>query len=89
MPQIHHKKGRFYGVQAGALGLFLLVTLLGATGLSCDDEASATFRQEATGAIGEGLKTMVNGVLDGFVAAIESAGDGSSSTSESSSGSSG
>lgn len=52
--------------------------LLGAAGPSCDHDAATTFRQEATGAIGEGVKTIMNGVLDGLIAAVEEAGDGPS-----------
>ncbi len=71
------------------LGLLLSAILLGATGLSCDDDAAAVFREEATSAIGAGVKTIVNGILDGLIAAVEAAGDGGSSTSTSTSTSSG
>jgi hypothetical protein len=53
-------------------GLILTATM----GPSCDSDAAATFRQTATGPIGEGVKTIVNGVLDGWIAAIQDAGDG-------------
>ena len=45
-------------------------------GLSCDSNAQAAFRAEATSAIGSGVKTILDGVIDGLVAAIEQAGDG-------------
>lgn len=64
---------RIRGPQAMlACSLMLGVTM----GLSCDSDAAATFRQTATGPIGEGVKTIVNGVLDGWIAAIQEAGDG-------------
>ena len=63
------------------LALMLAVILVGASGWSCDSDASATFRQEATSEIGEGVKTIVNAILDGLIAAIEQAGDGTSDTS--------
>ncbi len=56
-------------------------------GLSCDSNAQAAFRAEATSAIGSGVKTILNGIVDGLVAAIEQAGDGGE-TSDTSSGSS-
>jgi len=52
--------------------------LAGAMGLECDQDARAVFRQEATPAIGEGVKTIVNGVLDGWIDAVIEAGDGPS-----------
>lgn len=56
--------------------LFLAGVLVGATGLGCDHDAAAVFREAATGPIGEGVKGIMNGVLDGMIAAIENAGDG-------------
>jgi hypothetical protein len=50
---------------------------------SCDSSANATFRQTAAGPIGDGIKTIVGGIVDGAVAAVQSAGDGSSSSSTS------
>jgi len=57
-------------------------------GLSCDSNAQAAFRAEATSAIGSGVKTILNGVVDGLVAAIEQAGDGGKSSGSATSGSS-
>ncbi len=53
-------------------------------GLSCDSNAQAAFRAEATSAIGSGVKTILGGVIDGLVAAIEQAGDGKQTSSGSS-----
>lgn len=59
----------------GALALGLI--LVGTPGLGCDSAASTTFRETATSAIGSGVKTIMNGVLDGIIAAVEDAGDSS------------
>jgi hypothetical protein len=56
--------------------LILGLILAGAPGVDCDHEAATTFRQTATGPIGEGVKSIVNGVLDGAIAAVQNAGDG-------------
>lgn len=64
--------------------LLALALAAGATGFSCDSDAAATFRQTATDDIGQGVKTIVDGVLDGLIAAIQDAGDGSSSSDTSS-----
>jgi len=63
-----------------AVGLMLAAILVGASGWSCDSDAAATFRQETTSEIGEGVKTIVNAILDGLIAAIEQAGDGTADT---------
>jgi len=55
----------------------LAAVLAGTTGLSCDENARAAFRDEATSAIGTGVKTILDAIIDGAVAAIEQAGDGS------------
>ncbi|GMU23964.1 MAG: hypothetical protein AMXMBFR13_40410 [Phycisphaerae bacterium] len=65
-------------VRSAAVGLVLTTVLLGCMGPGCDHDAAQTFRQEATGAIGDGVKTIMNGVLDGLIAAVEEAGDGPS-----------
>ena len=64
-----------------ATGLVLLGFLFGVTGASCDSDAQADFRQEATQSIGQGVKTIVDAVIDGFVAAIVNAGDGATDSS--------
>lgn len=53
------------------LGLFAL-----GAGVNCDSDAAYTFRQTATGPIGSGIKTIMNGILDGAIAAVQGAGDG-------------
>lgn len=62
----------------------LLAAVLGMTaGLSCENIpfASATFRDAALGEISSGVKSIVNGILDGIFAVIEEAGTaGSNST---------
>ncbi|NLX20824.1 MAG: hypothetical protein GXY55_04010 [Phycisphaerae bacterium] len=65
--------------RSGAMGLVLMMVLAGSAGLSCDSDAQTEFRQTATQAIGNGVKTIVNGILDGWIAAILDAGDGASS----------
>lgn len=57
----------------------VLVPLLlwGCAGLRCDSDAASTFRSVATSEIGEGVRTIMNGILDGLIAAVEEAGDGS------------
>ena len=62
-------------------GLVLAALLAGTMGLECDSDAGAVFRQTATSDIGAGVKTILDAVVDGVVAAIEEAGDGSASTS--------
>jgi hypothetical protein len=66
-------------------GLVLAAVLVGVTGTGCDQDARASFREAAVGPIGDGVRTAMNGVLDGVIAAITNAGDSSSSSSSSSS----
>ena len=63
------------------MGLVLVGLLVGLAGTGCDSDAQADFRQEATESIGEGVKTIVDAVIDGFVAAIVNAGDGTTESS--------
>ena len=62
----------------------------GSAGLNCDANSAATIRQTATEPIGNGIKsfvdeqiddsnleTIVNGVIDGAIAAVKAAGRGS------------
>jgi len=68
---------------------FILTGLFFATlSTGCDNDAQSAFRQEAAEDIGSGVKTIVDAIIDGFVAAIADAGDGSSDNSSSSSSSS-
>jgi len=63
----------------GAVVTFIMV---GSMGPSCDSDASATFRETATSAIGDGVRTIMNGLLDGAIAAVEAVGDGGTSSEE-------
>lgn len=64
------------------VGLFLTVSLFGATGAGCDvPYASSTFRDAAMSQISTGVKSIVNGIIDGIFAVLKEAGDGSGSTS--------
>jgi hypothetical protein len=65
-------------------GLVLAAVLVGVTGTGCDQSARASFREAAVGPIGDGVRSAMNGVLDGVIAAITNAGDSSSSSSTSS-----
>lgn len=71
----HSGPGR-RSLRRAVLGLVLAAVVVGASGPGCDHEAAAVFRETATGPIGDGVKSIVNGVLDGMIAAIENAGDG-------------
>lgn len=64
--------------RTGIFGFVLTTILVGVTGPNCDQDAQAEFRATATSAIAGGVKTIVNGLIDGVAAAIENAGDGSS-----------
>ncbi len=62
-------------------GLVLFVGLaMSVMGVSCDGDAAAVFRQTATSSIGAGIKTILDGIVDGVVAAVESAGDSTTSS---------
>lgn len=56
------------------LGLLVAFILVGVTGVRCSGDAGATFRETATESIGNGVKDILTGVVDGLVAAIEEAG---------------
>ena len=71
--------------RSAAIGFVLVGFFLAALGTGCDSDAQADFRQEATESIGQGVKTIVDAIMDGYVAAIVNAGDGSSSSDDSSS----
>lgn len=60
-----------------ACGLVLVAVLVGVSGTGCDHDAQTAFRQAAVGPIGDGVRSAMNGVLDGVIAALENAGDGS------------
>jgi len=65
--------------------VILSAILMTSMGLSCDSSALTAFRQEAASSIGDGIKTIVDGVIDGLIAAVEDAGDGSNSSNDNSS----
>ncbi len=66
--------------RSAGVGLVLAAILIGGVDVTCDSDAGATFRQEATSAIGDGVKTILDGIVDGVVAAIGQAGDGTSTS---------
>ncbi len=70
----HHRIGSGFAQSAGK-ALLTALLLLASTGVSCDGDAANTFRKEATDDIGEGVRTIFNGVIDGVIAAVETAGD--------------
>jgi len=85
MRQSDHCIYRYGFGRFAATGLVVVGFCLAALGTGCDSDAQADFRQEATASIGEGVKTIVDAIIDGYVAAIVNAGDGSSSDDDSSS----
>ena len=56
-------------------GLLAMVVLFGGTGLNCSSETYSVFRETATSEIGDGVKTIVNGILDGIIAALSNSDD--------------
>lgn len=64
------------GALSTMVGWGVCITATASMGLGCDSAARAVFRDTATESIGEGVRTIVNGMLDGFIAAIQEAGDG-------------
>ncbi len=46
-------------------------------GFNCDHNAQTAFREAAVGPIGDGVKSIMDGTLEGIIAALENAGDGS------------
>ncbi len=70
---------RFRGLgRLGIIGLGLLAILVLTAGPSCDTDAANTFRKTATGPIGEGVKNITDGIIDGMIASIQNAGDDAS-----------
>lgn len=60
----------------GRMMVAVLVGLaVGTMGLNCDQAAESTFRLTATENIAAGVKQIVNGMIDGWAAAIVEAGD--------------
>lgn len=66
-------------LKRAALGIVLAAMVAGSTGVGCDSAARAAFRDAAVSPIGEGVRTAMNGVLDGVIAAIDNANSNSTS----------
>jgi hypothetical protein len=66
----------------GAVVLLLTAVLFATMGLSCGDipYVSGTFRDASIDQISAGVKDIVNGILDGIFAVLQSAGDGPGSS---------
>ncbi len=58
--------------------VLLTAVVLMTTGLGCEDVpyTSATFRDAALSEINSGVKSIVNGILDGIFAVLQEAGHG-------------
>ncbi len=56
------------GILLAITGMFVLAT----SGADCDSNAQDAFRETAAGPIGNGVKSIVDGMLDGWVAAVQS-----------------
>ncbi len=61
-----------------AAGLVLACVVVG---FNCDHNAQTAFREAAVGPIGDGVKSIMDGTLEGIIAALENAGDGSNDSS--------
>ena len=63
--------------------LFMAALVFTTTGLSCGDVpfATSTFRDAALDQISSGVKSIVDGLIDGIFAVLEEAGDGGDSSS--------
>lgn len=72
--------GRFS--RLAGMGLVLGAILVGTTGMDCEDAQKAILMESAS-SIAEGLKTIINGVIDGAVSALQSITDDSDTTSTS------
>jgi hypothetical protein len=59
-----------------ATALILLAIVMGGTGLDCDQNAQADFRETVAPVVADGVKTILDGLIDGFAAAVVNAGDG-------------
>jgi len=68
-------------LRRAVLGLVLVAVVVGVAGTGCDHAAQTAFRQAAVGPIGDGVRTTMNGVLDGVIAALENAGSSSTTNS--------
>ena len=68
------------GLRRGTGVLVLAAILMISTGLDCDQNAQADFRDTATTAIADGVKTIFEGLVDGLATAIQNAGDGTTTT---------
>ena len=63
---------------AGRSGIRILIIAslaMCVMGSSCNSDAASVFRHTATSSIGEGIRVILYGLVDGVVAAVESVGD--------------
>lgn len=74
------KRGNGFGLRKYvAHTLITMAVLFGGAGLNCNSDTLATFRQEAIDGIGSGVKIIMNGILDGIIAALSET-DGSATS---------
>jgi hypothetical protein len=64
----------------GATLIFSAI-LFGTPGINCESDAFDVFRQNTAGAVGDGLKDIFDGLVDGLVAVAQGESDTSSSSS--------
>ena len=75
------KRGNGFGLRKHvAYGLITMAVLFGGTGLNCSSDTLDIFRQEAASEIGDGVKSIMNGILDGIIATLSQTDDSSSSS---------
>jgi len=56
--------------------LCLMLAVVGILMTSGAADCESDFRQAAIGPVGDGVKQIANGLLDGVIAAVKNAGDG-------------
>jgi len=73
-------RGNGFGIRKYFAQLLIgMAIVFAVTGASCDSDTFATFRSEAITGVGDGVKSIMNGILDGIIAAVSDAGDASAS----------
>jgi len=75
-PEVRRSAFHSTASRLAATGLLLGGMLLCTCGASCEN---SDFRQTAASAIGDGIKTIIDGIIDGAVSAVSNAGDDASS----------